>query len=47
MTKLDELITELCPEGVDFLPLKLVCDISKGVQFIMVPLSRPLSQILS
>ena len=33
MSKLDELIAELCPDGVEFLPLKLVCDISKGVQF--------------
>ena len=33
MSKLDELIAKLCPEGVDFLPLKIICDISKGVQF--------------
>lgn len=33
MSKLDELIMELCPNGVEFLPLKAVCCISKGVQF--------------
>ena len=33
MSRLEELIAELCPEGADYYPLKAVCSITKGVQF--------------
>ena len=33
MSRLDELIRELCPDGVEFSTLKQVCNVSKGVQF--------------
>ena len=33
MSRLDELIAELCPDGVEYFPLKVVCSITKGVQF--------------
>ena len=33
MSRLDELIAELCPNGVKYKSLKAVCNISKGVQF--------------
>ena len=33
MNRLDELITELCPDGVEFKSLNEVCHISKVVQF--------------
>lgn len=33
MSKLDELIQELCPDGVEHVQLGTVCEISKGVQF--------------
>ena len=33
MSKLDELIQELCPNGVEYVHLETVCQISKGIQF--------------
>ena len=33
MSKLSELIAQLCPDGVEYVPLGNVCEISKGVQF--------------
>src|SRR5574344_555683 len=33
MSKLDDLINELCPNGVEYVDLKLVCNINKGIQF--------------
>ena len=33
MSKLDELIQQYCPDGVEYKPLGEVCDIHKGVQF--------------
>ena len=33
MGKLDRLIQEFCPYGVEYIPLENVCQISKGVQF--------------
>ncbi len=33
MSKLEELIEELCPDGVEFKNLSEICDISKGIQF--------------
>ena len=33
MSRLDELIAELCPDGVENRLLESVCNISKGVQF--------------
>jgi len=33
MTKLEELIKELCPNGVEFVSVGTVADIHKGIQF--------------
>lgn len=33
MSRLDELIAELCPNGVKTVSLGTVCEITKGVQF--------------
>ena len=33
MSKLQELIQKLCPDGVEFKPLGMVCEIGKGIQF--------------
>lgn len=33
MNKLEELIKELCPDGVEYKTLETVCDITKGIQF--------------
>lgn len=33
MSRLQELIQRLCPEGVEYVPLETICQISKGVQF--------------
>ena len=33
MSKLDELINELCPDGVEYKTLNTICTISKGIQF--------------
>ncbi len=33
MSKLEELIKELCPDGVEYKPLGEVCEIGKGIQF--------------
>lgn len=33
MSRLDELIAELCPDGVVYVPLGTVCQIGKGIQF--------------
>lgn len=33
MTRLNELINELCPDGVEYKPLGTVCKIEKGIQF--------------
>lgn len=33
MSKLEELIQQYCPDGVEWKPLGEVCDIHKGVQF--------------
>lgn len=33
MSKLDELIQEYCPDGVEYVELETVCYITKGVQF--------------
>ena len=33
MSKLNELIQELCPNGVEYIELETVCHISKGIQF--------------
>ena len=33
MSKLEELIQELCPDGVEYVDLTDVCQISKGIQF--------------
>lgn len=33
MSKLDELIADLCPNGVRYYDLEKVCEISKGIQF--------------
>lgn len=33
MSKLEELIQQYCPDGVEYAPLGEVCDIHKGVQF--------------
>lgn len=30
MSKLEELINELCPNGVDYIPLKDVSDVKRG-----------------
>ena len=30
MSKLDELITELCPDGVEFVTVEEICDITRG-----------------
>ena len=40
MSKLDNLITEFCPEGVSYIPLGEVCDIYKGVQFNKVDMNE-------
>ena len=29
MSKLDELITELCPDGVEFVTVEEICDITR------------------
>lgn len=33
MSRLDELIQELCPDGVEYFDLENICQISKGIQF--------------
>ena len=33
MTKLDRLITELCPDGVEYVPLGEVCKFQNGFAF--------------
>ena len=40
MTKLEELVKELCPDGVDFCELEEVCHITKGVQFNKADMSK-------
>ena len=39
MTKLEQLINELCPNGVEHITLGSVCEIGKGVQFNKVDMN--------
>ena len=34
MNKIDKLLDELCPEGIDFVKLGEVCEINRGVRVV-------------